>query len=426
MRVLLTGASGYLAKSLINLAQRESIELILASRIPLKTGSQSVRFDISDLSTHIIPENVDAIIHLAARTDNIKPEDDDEVVAAETLIHIARKSNIKFIFISSQTANEFAPTHYGRIKWEIEQNVLKNDGFVVRLGQVYGRQEYGLFGLLVNTVRTLPVLPSFMPAPKVQPIHVDDCAAGIISVLKSKKLISSVYSLASPEAISFTDFLKSIAKYRLYIYRFSIPVPVLLVKLVSGVIGRKLSDVTGLSRLESLFGLPLMKTENDLNAIGLKLRALNSGLHKSGNGNRRALMLEGLTLFGYILKSKPESSLVRRYVRMIEAMRPSRALTIPAVFIRYPQLIAILESKKSLNPRFKEELTWRIDAVTLLLEATPQGSFRFLRMTGKHNIFVSVIGIGFSVLTEIMWRILSFILPVCLIGLCDFENENAS
>jgi len=36
----------------------------------------------------------------------------------------------------------------------------------------------GLFGTLVKVVRRLPLLPTFLPAPKIQPIHVDDLAEG--------------------------------------------------------------------------------------------------------------------------------------------------------------------------------------------------------------------------------------------------------
>jgi len=102
---------------------------------------------------------------------------------------------------------------------------------------VYGGPEKGLFGTLTGIVRKTPVLPGFIPPVTVQPIHLDDCITGILRLVEQKDIQSGTYCLASSEPVSFTCFLRSIARHRLHKYRLFIPLPVFLVRAVSKSMG---------------------------------------------------------------------------------------------------------------------------------------------------------------------------------------------
>src|SRR5690606_18848395 len=97
-----------------------------------------------------------------------------EIHAASALLSATTALKARFIFVSSQTAQAGAPTQYGRTKHSIEQLVLESGGIVIRPGMVYGGPSLGLNGTLSRLVRKLPVLPAFLPSPRVQPVHVDD------------------------------------------------------------------------------------------------------------------------------------------------------------------------------------------------------------------------------------------------------------
>ncbi len=424
MKVFITGASGYIGKPLIVKALESKLTVIAASRKPVSGVYKWVRFDFSDLSTQELTNDFDVLIHLAACTKNTEEDNKNEVKAAIKLIDYARETDKQFIFVSSQTAAADALTSYSQTKWIIEKKVLESKGRVIRLGQVYGGQEYGLFGVLVDLVRRLPVLPSFIPFPHVQPIHVEDCAAGLLKIAKHQNLPSGIYNLASTEPVTFTFFLKSIAKHRLYFRGFTIPVPIIIVECVSKVIGEKMSVKLGLNRLSSLFKLPVMETEKHLKLIGLELRNLESGMHKSGCDRRRKLLIEGRAILTYILKSKPELALLKRYVRMIELLRNSEALTLPSIVLNKPVFLALLDGKKIQDTQLGDEFYWRLDAATLLAEATTAGSARFLNVGLASNKFVAITGIVLALSAELFWRMLRLAIPSSLLQLSKSEKTN--
>jgi len=411
MKILITGSSGYIGSQLVKNAIKNHHQIVLASRHPYDDEQQWVYFDLNNASSCTVPESIEAIIHLAADTSGNDKTRRYEIDTAKALISAANEIGANFLFVSSQTAREDAPTSYGRTKWRIEQEVVAANGLVVRLGQVYGGPERGLFGTLTNFVRHLPVLPAFIPSPEVQPIHVDDCAEGFLKLVDHKNMESGVYCLASPEPISFTQFLRSIAISRVRRRKFFVPVPTFLVKLTASLIGKKLSASLGLNRLNSLLDLPLMNTAADLEAIGLKLRPLSAGMHKSGNDRRCRLIQEGTALLAYILKEKPNSALVRRYVRMVEKLRTGAALDIPVWMIRWPIALSLLDDRASSSLWQREEFAWRIDAATIIAEASRQGAARFLGSTKTMWPLAALSRMIVAVISEITWRLLRLVIP---------------
>ena len=112
-------------------------------------------------------------------------------------------------------------------------------------------------------------------------------------IAECDSLEPGVLCLASSKTISFTKFLSDIADHRIRRKRVFIPVPVSLVKLLGVLIGTRLRARLGIERLDSLFNLPVMDTANDLKRVGITLRPPASGMHPSGNNNRRRLIQEG-------------------------------------------------------------------------------------------------------------------------------------
>ena len=74
-------------------------------------------------------------------------------------------------------------------------------------------------------MQRLPVLPAFLPAPNVQPIHVDDLVLGILRIAERPDMRGRVVLLASSEPVTFTSFLNAIAHHRLRLSRRFVPVP---------------------------------------------------------------------------------------------------------------------------------------------------------------------------------------------------------
>lgn len=412
MKIFITGASGYIGSRLTTLASSIGHEIILATRIRPFSSSKWFPYDLNNAEPIILQEDIDVVIHLATNT-AYENDSKTEILAAQVLIQATKKIATKFIYISSQTAHHDAPTAYGRLKWKIEQDVLAANGWVIRPGQVYGGSEQGLFGTLVRLVSSLPMLPAFLPSPKIQPIHVDDLVKALLCIAESDNVASGVICIASAKPISFTKFLSVIAYQRVRKTKLFIPFPIIFITIISSLIGYRLRNRLGLERLKSLFDLPIMDTEKDLKILNLSLRSLSSGMHRSGSNRRRTLILEGRALFKYLLKSNPSTSLISRYVRVIEKMREGKPLGFPQFIYKQPLLMGFLDNPLYAQIRKNNEFIWRLDAATLLAEATIQGADSFLGFNKKSGVFISLFIMLKSLISEAFWRVLSLtILPI--------------
>lgn len=410
VNLVVTGGTGYVGARLVKQARALGHEVIIAGRRAIDTEPHWMQFDLCSNDMIVLPAQTDMVFHLAVDSSSLTQEN-DELRAAKLLIAATHKVAAKFIFVSSQTARENAPTKYGRTKWYIEQEVLAAGGVVVRPGQVYGGCELGLFGTLSRFVRRLPALPAFLPSPKIQPIHIDDLIVALLRITDSN-IQQKIFYLGSSTPISFTTFLLTIAAVRVRRLRIPIPIPVLLIGILSKLVGKRLSGRFGFNQLYSLFDLPLMDTNNSLHELGLSLRSLESGMHLSGNNNRRKLCREGYALLFYILNDKPSSTIVRRYIRAIEQLKLGKPMNLPLWALNCPQMLALLDDHAFVHSNKGTELAWRLHAATVLAEASIQGSQRFLKWNMHPGLMRHSIGLLQLISSEIFWRLLRlFCLP---------------
>lgn len=379
MKLAITGTSGYIGGSLVRCALEQGHEVLHLTRRKPVNSNQWIPFDIDVSKLICLERDVTAVVHLAinprAATQN---QSDSEIVAAKNLMDAAAVVGARFVFVSSQTASAAAPTLYGQTKWRIEQLVLQRGGIVVRPGQVYGGEEKGLFGLLVGLVARFPLLPAFLPSPEVQPVHVDDLSLSLLRTAQNYVATPAILSVAQSHPISFTSFLKAIAVERLQKRRLLVPVPAVLVRAVVWALGKERSSRMGLSRLESLFDLPHMDSQESLDYLGLKLRPLQEGMRRPPELVNDALEVEARTLLRYVLKVQPDASLIKGYVDMIKTLKAGASLCLPDFITKKPVLLLLLDDQGFLASARGKELAWRLDAATLLAEATPRGAAHFL------------------------------------------------
>ena len=408
MKIGVTGATGYIGNRFVKRALSSGYEIVaLSRRCPELHACDWIPYDLSSNQAPVLPMDTDVVLHLATRNSPIGQQHfTHDILAAELLIASTQHVGAKLIFVSSQTARPDAPTAYGRTKWHIEQLVLASGGCVVRPGQVYGGKPFGLFGELLHTVRHLPILPAFLPAPRVQPIHVDDLSLALLRIAERLDISHRVMCLGSIEPVTFTEFLGAIARGRLRLSRTFVPVPSFVVSVGISLAIKRLR----LERLRSLFDLPAMATKADLLQLGLLLRPLDSGMHPAGDDRRRRLIIEGRAFLSYVLRGQSSKAVLRNYLRVIENLRGGQALDFPKPFVRWPVLLAIIEGGNPIATAWKKEFVWRLDAATVLAEATSFGAKRFLGLGESCGFVASFFGITRAVLAEAGWRLLSLIL----------------
>ena len=387
-QIVITGAGGYIGRYLTAGARARGCRVIAATRRrPAISDGDWISYALEDeVRADNFPEAA-VLVHLAANTSIASHADEQrELVAAQRLLLVARERRLRFIFVSSQTARPDAPTAYSRAKWRIEQEVRAGGGSIVRPGLVYGGVPGGVFRQLCLLVQGSVFLPALVPAPRVQPIHVMDLAEGILRIAERDELPQGEYNLACPTPVAFTSFLRAIATARVRRRRVFVPMPVAIVRFALRTANRWFGSPVDVERFRSLTDMPLLASASDLERIGLPLRPLFSGMHPRGSDRRRRLLVEGSALLSYVLKQRPPRALVKRYARMVETLRDGEPVSLPVPAVRFPWSIALLDNHCLLAGAGAHELDWRLDAATLLAEASRAGARRFLNLGAPSGV----------------------------------------
>jgi NADH dehydrogenase len=134
---------------------------------------------------------------------------------------------------------------------------------------------------------------------------------------------------------------------------------------------------------------------------------------------------EGQALLVYILKEQPGSAVLRRYVRALEGLRGGREFGLPGIFLNYPVLLSLLGKASWPDATAGEEFIWRLDAATMLAEASPAGADRFLGLGRRHGLPSSMLSIMIALVGESFWRLTRvFVSPV--LRLCMVQAKGVS
>ena len=163
MKILITGANGYLGKSLALYFAEKNHEVIALSRKHSFTHPHITWFSF-ELGKTLNPQvpDIDVVIHCAYDLSLIKWEQIYQTNvqgSIDLFSELKEKGNPLMIHISSISAFEGCQTLYGKAKLAIEKTG-KNQGIIsIRPGLIYGGENRGLIGKLETIAQKLPVIP---------------------------------------------------------------------------------------------------------------------------------------------------------------------------------------------------------------------------------------------------------------------------
>jgi predicted dehydrogenase/nucleoside-diphosphate-sugar epimerase len=163
-----------------------------------------------------------AIVHLAAATSEKETDYRESykvnVTGSKNLIDLCMKHEVKkFITLSSESTKRKIQGNYAKTKSIVDDLVRKSnlEYTLLRPSIVYGPGSKGLFGKMMDYIRTLPVIPIIGDGKQcIKPIHVDDVTESIISCLENKKTERKEYDLTGADKITFNNFIKEILYVR--------------------------------------------------------------------------------------------------------------------------------------------------------------------------------------------------------------------
>lgn len=263
MKVLLTGASGFIGKSVLaHKNEHVDFQSIVRDSTLDKPENASIIKTINsqtDWSEYL--RGADAVVHLAgiAHTSSVNPIDIDEVnyKATVNLAQQAAKSGVKrFIFISSigvlgncigkpfdehsvvsplsdsATSKLKAEEGLMRIAQETELEIV-----IIRPVLVYGADAPGNFGKLVNLVNRVPMLPFALCKNKRSFVSIDNLADFIYICIDHPKAKNEIFCISDGNNVSIRRFTDEIAK-GLNKRLIQLPLPVFIFKLLGKITGK--------------------------------------------------------------------------------------------------------------------------------------------------------------------------------------------
>ena len=221
MKVLVTGASGFIGRPLVSLLTarghsvrgmvRRAAEAQEISGIEIEVG------DVRDAgAVDRATRGMDAVVHLAAATGVARASVAREVNVQGTrgiLDALRVNGGRRVVFISSISASRERMGPYGQTKREAETQVAHSglDWVILRPSLVYGPGPVGLFARLQRSMKG-PVLPMIGEGSiELDPIHVDDVCLVIEQCLERQDVISKTYDLLGPDRVTFRQLIDRLA-----------------------------------------------------------------------------------------------------------------------------------------------------------------------------------------------------------------------
>ncbi len=237
MKILLTGANGYIGKRLLPALLEAGHEIVALVRIRgldiPECHRQKVQIVVIDLFdsqvANLIPKDIDAAYYLIhSMGDGSKDFAEMEAKVAYSFLELIMHTNIKQIIYLSGLINEGELSKHLASRLNVEK-ILRSGPFactVLRASIIIGSGSAS-FEIIRDLVEKLPV----MVAPKwinnlSQPIGISDVVGYLIGVLGNTPCLNRVFDIGGPEVLSFKEMLLQLAEIR-GLRRYILTVPVL-------------------------------------------------------------------------------------------------------------------------------------------------------------------------------------------------------
>jgi nucleoside-diphosphate-sugar epimerase len=292
MRILITGANGFIAREIIARLATSGHEIIACVHNKLLENIPHIRVFKSDFTKAIRPEywlphlkDVDAVINCVGvfQTTKEKTMWNIHYEAPKALFEACAKQRIKKIIQISALGIDKVDVPYATSKLAIDKylQTLDVDSAIIRPGLVYGKGSYGGSSLF----RGLAGLPFILPMPGraeqlQQPIHVDDLTLIVEKslMLPGKQILCAV----GEEKLSVKNVLIKLRAWLGFRKAWPIAIPDIFIQL-----GAKIGNYIPNSPMSET-GIKMMAVDNTANdtetknledITHIKPRSFTSGLN---------------------------------------------------------------------------------------------------------------------------------------------------
>ncbi len=238
MKILLTGASGYIGKRLLPVFIEQNHEVICCVRDKNRFPSDGIYthknisvFEVDFLEEVKITDsikNIDAAYYLIhSMSSNIKDFERLEIDSANNFINLVKQTSVKQIIYLGGITNEEKLSKHLASRKKVEE-ILKGSGISLtslKAGIIVGSGSAS-FEIIRDLVEKLPVMitPKWLNT-KHQPIAIRDVLRYLTGVLLKPETFNKSYDIGGPDVLSYKKMLLQFAEVRgLKRYIFTVPV----------------------------------------------------------------------------------------------------------------------------------------------------------------------------------------------------------
>lgn len=223
-RVTLLGGTGFIGRAVAAHMAASGIEVIAAAR-----HAESAKLPASVTPLHLDVRDEERVRHAVAKADAVaylpgivqaREEATFRAVHVDgprACARAARAAGTKhFVFVSALGVRRDAPSMADRTKAEGEDAVRKNfpGAAIVRPSLVVGRDDH-FVSATARMLHRLPVIPLFGNGGRtlVQPVHIDDMAAALTTVLTHSGAAGCTYEIGGPDIYAFRTLMEIIRRH---------------------------------------------------------------------------------------------------------------------------------------------------------------------------------------------------------------------
>ncbi|MBC2807384.1 sugar nucleotide-binding protein [Rhizobium leguminosarum bv. viciae] len=344
-RLIITGSTGYIGARLVAMARERGFDVVELGR------RRGAAWRIGDEPAASDLEGAVGLVHLAhswATSLEAAEEENVNISGTLKLAEAAKAAGVpRFVFASSTSSRREALNVYGRTKFRIEEHLVASKAApivrIARIGLVYGGPRTAMYGLMAKLAALSPILPMIGLSRKVQPIHLDEVAAGLLALATGEDQPLQTFVLAQEKPISFAAWLRILRRGQGKGKLHFIPVP-----LTAALLACRMTKLLPLiptvdpERVLGLAGAAPMESGESLRLLKLNLSDPATTLAgEFGQTNEEQSRREAQALLQYLGIEPTEIPLQR----LCEGLRHEglSPLGLSPAMIRHPGLLALFE-----------------------------------------------------------------------------------
>ncbi|MGV7226732.1 MAG: SDR family oxidoreductase [Nitrosopumilus sp.] len=219
LRIVITGASGFIAKNLRKYLSEQNIELISISRNDFKsfkceTKIISKNYEEKNILKKI--QNSDALIHLVG-IGKQSVDNDYDMINTDLTKHVvnqSKKARIKkIIFLSGLGVSSNTSLGYFISKYHAEKQIIDSglNFTIFRPSYIIGKDDLFSKNLKKQIKSGILIIPGSGKY-SIQPIHVSDVTKILLECISEPKFDNKIFDLVGPDYVTFEKYVKMYSK----------------------------------------------------------------------------------------------------------------------------------------------------------------------------------------------------------------------